>query len=69
MRKGVDEVEGAPWACMSNAETSRRMVSMSGEGSPHPTLVARVRMGRITRREKRQASERIEPRRGLILVQ
>eukprot|EP00975_Prorocentrum_lima_P023156 4872585-Prorocentrum_lima.AAC.1 len=42
---------------------------MSGEESPCPTLVARVRMGRTTKREQREARGRMEPRRGLSLMQ
>eukprot|EP00975_Prorocentrum_lima_P031234 6557058-Prorocentrum_lima.AAC.1 len=42
---------------------------MSGEESPYPALVARVMMGRTTKREKREARGRIEPRRGLSLTQ
>eukprot|EP00975_Prorocentrum_lima_P038718 8132282-Prorocentrum_lima.AAC.1 len=64
MRNGGEGVGVAPWACMSKAETSINIDSMSGEGSPTPTLVARARMGRTTRREKREARRRIVPRRG-----
>eukprot|EP00975_Prorocentrum_lima_P055944 11728201-Prorocentrum_lima.AAC.1 len=41
---------------------------MSGEGSPTPTLVARVMMGRTTNKEKRVTRERMEPRRGRMLT-
>eukprot|EP00975_Prorocentrum_lima_P029957 6284930-Prorocentrum_lima.AAC.1 len=59
MCNGREEGEGAPCACMSKAETSSKIVSMSGEGSPTPTLVARVMMGRTTRMEKRETRERM----------